>query len=224
MTTQAPTSAQAPTPAQAPSAAEQSARQFRQILDAQSYPGRALSLMQETGPLDPVGLSPACQILVENLVNRDVQVAFAASLPSAELARWVRLTLNSEVVAVAEADFIVCRQADLAHLDLTQLGLGTMASPELGATLVIDYQGPDLTAVSAEATAGCVRLTGPGINPQGPAKRLNLTEIDAAFWHQRADCNGSFPMGFDIFICRDSELIALPRTTRIQLEGDAACM
>ncbi|WP_287418932.1 hypothetical protein, partial [Reinekea sp.] len=71
MTTQAPTSAQAP------SAAEQSARQFRQILDAQSYPGRALSLMQETGSLDPVGLSPTCQILVENLVNRDVQVAFA---------------------------------------------------------------------------------------------------------------------------------------------------
>lgn len=99
-----------------------------------------------------------------------------------------------------------------------QPALGTLESPELGATLVLTVDALDDETAAPAASAGSVtglRLQGPGIPG---TRQLNVTGLDAGWLARRDAWTGAFPLGVDLVLAAPHALVALPRTTRITTE------
>ena len=60
-------------------------------------------------------------------------------------------------------------------------------------------------------------LKGPGILGQAA---LAVTGLDPAWLVAREDWNIGFPMGVDLLLVDDTQIAAIPRTTRIQTQGE----
>jgi alpha-D-ribose 1-methylphosphonate 5-triphosphate synthase subunit PhnH len=88
-----------------------------------------------------------------------------------------------------------------------QPALGTLASPEFGATLLINV---DALGRGPLATT----LTGPGIAQR---RELQVAGLHVAWLQQRANWVAGFPLGVDIILCAATRIAALPRTTRISI-------
>lgn len=86
-----------------------------------------------------------------------------------------------------------------------ELGAGTDAEPERGATLVL--QLPALTGGPRMV------LRGPGLEGAGALAAQGLPYDFPARWavnHRR------FPRGVDLILCAQNQLCALPRSTRLE--------
>lgn len=83
--------------------------------------------------------------------------------------------------------------------------LGTLASPEFGATIVMKVEALGRGPLT-------MTLQGPGI----PARReLRVAGLHVDWLQQRANWVSGFPLGVDIILCTSTRIAALPRTTRI---------
>lgn len=92
-----------------------------------------------------------------------------------------------------------------------QPSLGSLESPEFGATLLIEVDRLGQGDLS-------LRLTGPGINGD---QKLNLSGLHPDWMMQRADWVSSFPLGVDLLLSDAHHIVALPRTTRIEISGES---
>ena len=96
-----------------------------------------------------------------------------------------------------------------------QPALGTLESPELGATVVLRVDSLADTATTPDESTVRLRLQGPGI----PDTRLvSVTGLDRRWLAQRAVWVGAFPLGVDLVLAAPHALVALPRTTRIAID------
>lgn len=164
---------------------------FRCVLEAFSRPGTINAL-------------PECQhntalAVLATLVDGESSLADPQQL--LDNSQWLRLQIKP--TAPERAAFIFgegTRPVDF------EPNLGTLASPEHGATLVLT-----LDALKGGDTT--YQLTGPGIEtavlfaPQG---------LDISWFKQRADWNSAFPLGVDMLLATDEAVLALPRTTQIK--------
>ena len=191
---------------------------FRTLLRAQSYPGRVETLPGTLLAECPAGLQPASAALLLNLLDAETSVALA--LPRAEpLQRWLRFHCGVPARLPAAADFTVADARAAAALLLDALPLGSDELPQQGATLLIEVEG--LEALPGDAAASLtegqvLRLRGPGIAGQN---RLAVAGLSPAFWRQRIALQGAFPRGLELLLVCGEQLVALPRSTRIELEG-----
>ena len=85
--------------------------------------------------------------------------------------------------------------------------LGTLESPERGATVVL--------TVTALGEGQRLRLSGAGIDGH--------SALAVSGWHPdwinaRADWVAAFPLGVDVILCDGARFAALPRTTHIKME------
>ncbi len=81
--------------------------------------------------------------------------------------------------------------------------VGSALHPEDGATLLL----------AATLTGGpSLRLTGPGIETGIRIAPL----VNPALWSLR-DARGPYPMGFDLFLVENAQVIGLPRSTHIEV-------
>jgi len=96
--------------------------------------------------------------------------------------------------------------------------LGTLESPELGATLVLTVHA--LAGAGAPPPAGslALRLAGPGVPGE---RRLHVAGLHPDWLTCRAGWVSAYPLGVDLVLCAADRLVALPRTTRIA-QGDAS--
>lgn len=89
--------------------------------------------------------------------------------------------------------------------------LGTLESPELGATLVLTVEA--LADTPSTAAAGLVlQVQGAGVRG---TRGVSVTGLHAEWLVRRAAWVGAYPMGVDIVLAAPGALVALPRTTRI---------
>lgn len=95
-------------------------------------------------------------------------------------------------------------RADL--LTVMQADAGTLLYPDRGATLFIgcEFGGDTL-----------LHLSGPGISPVCPTT-VPIDGIPAEFWTRRAAHR--YPLGWDVYLVSGSQIVGLPRTTRISVE------
>lgn len=167
---------------------------FRRLLEAFSYPGRVASVARPDQ-------APALSLILATLVDAEVALADPQGLIAAD--DWRRLGARRE--APETAHFIVAR-GDLAPAFAPPLG--TLESPELGATVVL--------RVGSLGEGSPLALSGPGIDG---ATRLAVGGLDPAWLARRAVWNAAFPMGIDVILVDGTRLAVLPRTTRIEFEG-----
>lgn len=90
-----------------------------------------------------------------------------------------------------------------------QPALGSLESPEFGATVLIEVNRLGQGETSLE-------LAGPGINGQ---RQLYLDGLHPDWLTRRADWVDTFPLGVDLLLSDTHRIVALPRTTQIQISG-----
>lgn len=89
--------------------------------------------------------------------------------------------------------------------------LGSLESPEFGATVLIEVDRLGQGEIALE-------LSGPGIDGQ---RQLRLAGLHPDWLTRRADWVGCFPLGVDLLLSDTQRIVALPRTTRIRTSGEA---
>ena len=167
---------------------------FRLLLDAMAYPGRCLNL--KTLPKN----STVALTVLSTLHDAEVSLADPHKLLNED--DWQMLQTN--LATKDEAKFILC---DGSQFTKFAPKLGSLKSPEQSATLilVVDKLGEgDLK----------LNLIGPGIQVN---QLLSITGLAPQWLTLREECNGAFPLGIDLIFIDDSQIAALPRTTKVEI-------
>lgn len=164
---------------------------FRAVLDGFARPGTVVPLGDAQ--------APAPVVLLATLLDESVTLADPHALLSADHRR----VIGAPEAPPAQARFVLLDGREPAAAAL-QPALGTLASPELGATLVLLVnglaEGPGLT------------LRGPGIADQ---RALQATGLHPSWLTRRATWVNAFPLGVDLVLAAPRAVAALPRTTRV---------
>ena len=175
---------------------------FRAVLDGFARPG-TLVPTQDNG-------TDAVLMFLSAVLDESVSLADPLGLLGADTRRLL-------LAPTAPADQARCallngRQPPAAGW---QPSLGTLESPELGATLVLTVDALNDAAVAHTDSVLDLRLEGPGI----PGTRLvSVTGLDPGWLAQRAAWVSAFPLGVDLVLAAPHALVALPRTTRIAID------
>ena len=88
---------------------------------------------------------------------------------------------------------------------IAHANVGTMADPDQGATVIVPCrfdQGQTL------------RLCGPGIQH---TIQIRVEGLPVEFWQLRA-AKINYPLGIDLFLVDGSQVVGLPRTTKVEIE------
>jgi alpha-D-ribose 1-methylphosphonate 5-triphosphate synthase subunit PhnH len=172
----------------------QSARAFRQVMEAMARPG---TIRQVAGAEAPEPLSIAASVVLLTLtdVTTPLHLAGAADCPAVR--DWIAFHIGTPLVAAEDAEFAVGTWADLQPV--SRFRVGAPDYPDRSATLIVET---DRLVNHGPA------LTGPGI---AMAAWLSLPET-AAFRANRA----LFPLGFDCLLTSGDRLAGLPRSTRVE--------
>ena len=174
-------------------APKESAAAFRAAMEAMARPGR---LQEVRGATPPEGLSVAAAVLLLTLVDRTTPLHLAPGHDGAAIRDWITFHCGAPLVAAEAAVFALGSWAGL--MPVSRFAIGTPEYPDRAATLIVEM--PELRAEG-------VTLTGPGIQTTAA---LNLPETEAF-----AANHALFPLGWDAFFTRGTQLAALPRSTRI---------
>jgi len=187
-----------------PDPVHSSQQTFRAVLDALARPGKVCVLGEA---LPEVALGGAMARLLLSLTDDETPVWWQRA--DATLQGWLQFHTGAGVAAQpGAASFAVLHDLG-ARTELAHFAMGTAASPEFSATLLVElpglHGGPEL------------EWRGPGIQT---VQRVGLCGVPPHFWAQWQANHAAFPAGVDIiFTCGDSAL-GLPRTTRVRrLEG-----
>lgn len=167
-------------------------RAFRTLMTAFSFPGRRQPL-----PLCSDATGPTCIAAV--LCDNEVSLADPDQLIGPADTR----RLGIREASLESAGFII---ADGSRAPAFEPALGTLAEPEQGATLVVRV------ASLEDSNDFPLILQGPGIEDR---QALSVTGLNREWLTERTRWNRNFPMGVDLILVDDTQVVALPRTTRI---------
>lgn len=169
-------------------------RVFREVVESFSRPGRVQDL---AGFIETANAQTAA---LATLMDGETTLAD----PHGQIAPADWPLLQARQSATEIARYIA---VDGQRAPDFQPSLGTLASPELGATLLIK--------VSALGSGPLhLTLSGPGIAGQS---ELRVAGLHGDWLQQRAHWVAGFPLGVDIILCTPSQIAALPRTTQVSM-------
>ena len=168
---------------------------FRQLLNCFALPGMIADLN------DFLDDRPALLGILAVLLDSNVRFNDNSKL----LQDRERRLLRAEEASVSEANFILVDATRPPPADFAP-NLGTLPSPEQGATIIL--RGNNLGAGDL-----ILKLTGPGI----PEYRLvKITGFDPAWWLNRQEWVSNFPLGVDLILVDKTQVMAIPRTTKVE--------
>ncbi|MFT6905073.1 MAG: alpha-D-ribose 1-methylphosphonate 5-triphosphate synthase subunit PhnH [Oleiphilaceae bacterium] len=175
---------------------------FRAILEAMARPGSFQVLALNGSTLKSDVLEDAYIAVLASLLDNSVTVADPNKLISQDYSAL----LQAKRVDSDQADFIMCRGDLLPDFEPK---LGTLPSPELSATIILNVEKID----DCQQGDLNLRLTGPGINGQ---KNCAISGLDLSWLGAREEWISSFPLGVDLLLVDDTKVMALPRTTKVE--------
>jgi alpha-D-ribose 1-methylphosphonate 5-triphosphate synthase subunit PhnH len=171
-------------------------RVFRELVEAFSRPGEIRDLA------DDIGGATALRAVLATLIDAEVTLAD----PHGQVATTDWPLLQTAPASPEQSRYVV---ANGRHAPDFQPMLGTLASPEYGATILlqVDQIGDGDTALI---------LSGPGIDGR---QTLCLAGLHPDWLARRADWTSGFPLGVDLLLCDARRIAALPRTTQVHTKG-----
>ncbi len=176
---------------------------FRTTLNALSHPGRVWDMPLNMA-LPQQGQAAAAALLL-GLVDSDTAVWLSPQLAGSDAATWLRFhTGCTWANGPSDAQFIWVAQGD-AVPDLQSLSQGTDAYPDQSATCVIEVQ-------SLRSDTPAWLLQGPGILDCCPLRVQGLALDFPAQWSRN---HARFPCGVDVLLATATQIVGLPRTTRL---------
>lgn len=183
-------------------------RTYRALLDAMSRPGRVVRI----NTLQEASLSSAVLAIGRCLLDHEVSLAVVGG--------DIACALRTELVEATQVRSETPEKADFLLIDgsriqgvIARARRGTMACPEEGATVIYCLESKPATTSDRLR----VRLMGPGIAaPEGIMPEMAGVEVSE--YETLMSVNADYPLGVDaIFVRADGDLMALPRSTRIQV-------
>ena len=177
---------------------------FRVVLDAMSRPGSVGSVSGD--PAAPLPLDAAMAAVALCLFDHDTKVWLGDGIACIDVYDFLKLHCSCPLIKSGlQADFGLLLARDGVP-GLAQFSRGTDAFPEKSTTLIL--QVPDLD------DGAPVRLTGPGIETEAT---LRVSGMPDYFWQERRNQQETFPLGVDLIFTSGDRLVALPRSTRIEV-------
>ncbi|TGN39503.1 phosphonate C-P lyase system protein PhnH [Marinobacter confluentis] len=168
---------------------------FRSLLTAFSYPGQSVWLAD----------ADSAVAILATLVDAETTL----SDPYQLLSDLTRTRLNAPLTDPERAGYVIAR-GDLDPGFSPRLG--TLESPEAGATVVVIVD----SLVDGEGEGQCWRLSGPGIEQ---SRKISVGGLDASWLSARNEWCSGFPLGVDLILTDQHRCLALPRTTVIDDTG-----
>lgn len=117
----------------------------------------------------------------------------------------LRFHTNAPLVSQPEqATFAVTDEA-ISSEQLNALSTGTAVAPEAGATLILQ--------VASLSGGRMLRLTGAGIAEE----RMIAPQLPECILHELTERPHPFPLGIDLILTCGERLLAIPRTTHVEV-------
>jgi len=177
-------------------------RSFRAALKALAGPGVIHPLQAAQQPPALQGLAAASHALCLALLDIDTPLWLAPAFDTPVIR--ANLTFHCGCPIVSERQHARFALLDHSQLhDLQGFDLGNDRYPDQSCTLLI--QLPSLSG------GPLLSWRGPGIQTEN---RVALPVSDS-FWRER-ETHNDFPRGLDVFFLAGSDLLGLPRSTRVQ--------
>jgi len=167
---------------------------FRGLMEVMSRPGKSINLAELAG-----NAMPARALLATLL---DAEVTFCDHNGLLDESDWP--LLQAKKATVEHANYILCRGEN--EVDFEPM-LGALSSPEHSATLVLVVE--NLSEGSSHLT-----FSGPGVNGEISVK---VAGLNRDWLNQREQWISSFPLGVDLLLVDSSRVMAIPRTTKIEV-------
>lgn len=171
-------------------------RVFRELVEAFSRPGD----IREIGAC--VEGAVAQRAVLATLMDGEMTLAD----PHGQIAPADWPLLQAKPGASENARYVA---ADGSRAPDFEPALGSLESPEFGATLLIEVGNLGQGETSLE-------LAGPGIEGK---RKLRLAGLHPDWLTRRAEWVDGFPLGVDLLLSDARRIVALPRTTRIHISG-----
>lgn len=176
---------------------------FRQVLCAMANPGTIMDIDVDISP--PENLYPASGAILLTLL--DFETPFWSDIENASSQiQWLRFHTGAPYTRLKQ-NALFALYIDYDNLENPSLfNPGTINSPDLSTTLIVQTRGVDDT--------GRIKLTGPGIKNQ---TFLKIRGVKDSFIQKRSELYETNPLGVDmIFVC-DKTFVAIPRTTKMEI-------
>ncbi|ABM05368.1 phosphonate metabolism [Psychromonas ingrahamii 37] len=169
---------------------------FNSLMQVMSRPGRLDNWAES------LESSPAYLAVLAILLDGEVSLADIDGLLSDD--HWP--LLQAQNMNAEQANYVLC---DGAKAISFQPKLGTLVSPDFAATLILKVS-------KLEINNGDVRLklTGPGVDGETV---VCVSGLDPVWLEQRNEWCCAFPLGIDCVLVDDTQIMALPRTTKVEI-------
>jgi alpha-D-ribose 1-methylphosphonate 5-triphosphate synthase subunit PhnH len=178
---------------------------FSHALSALAMPSRVVEL-SSVAKLPTSGRGAAALLLLA-LLDNDCTLWLSPSLVGSDAQAWLRFHTGCQVVSdPARAGFLWLAAGD-AWPRLAQMDAGSDEFPDHSATCIIEA-----ASLRSDHDTHAFLLRGPGIAGCQPLVVEGLPEDFEAQW---ADNHAAFPRGVDVFLATHSQVVGLPRTTRL---------
>jgi alpha-D-ribose 1-methylphosphonate 5-triphosphate synthase subunit PhnH len=176
---------------------------FRRLLKAMSEPGLVVNLTALKHGWPPLDIATTSALLT--LVDNDTPLWLCDALGNDMVRQNLRFHTNAPLCDTPEQAQFAIADDSLSVEQLRALSQGSAARPESSATLVLQ-----LPALSGGLM---LRLTGPGIADE----RMIAPVLPEPVLQELIERPQPFPMGIDLIITCGERLLALPRTTHVEV-------
>ncbi|MGX5806003.1 phosphonate C-P lyase system protein PhnH [Bradyrhizobium sp. Arg314] len=176
---------------------------FRQLLTALSRPGTSVSLRQPIGSPHPLNGTMAAIALT--LVDGDCPSWLSRSIATDDVRSYLHLHTNALLTAEPDTASLAFVGDAAEFLPFSCFNVGEASSPDKATTVVVR-----LPSLSDGPT---VILGGPGIETTVAIAPAGLPDW---FWPEWKTNTARYPLGVDVFLVDDSQLIGLPRSTKAE--------
>ena len=164
---------------------------FRAVLRAMSSPGQIIPIPKPNE--HPSGITAAATAFLLTLAQKDLTAYFGFHTGA---------PITSQRI---DATFALLKGTE-DRLSLDEFSIGTAEYPDRAATLIIEVD-----TLSAPADT---RLSGPGIETE---TLVGIKPCTPELWGVLIKNNALFPLGVDVIFSAPSGVMAIPRSTRIEV-------
>jgi alpha-D-ribose 1-methylphosphonate 5-triphosphate synthase subunit PhnH len=181
---------------------------FRAVLDATARPGSVVRVDEPR--VAPAPLARGAAAIALTLCDHDTLVWLDPALRAAPaVSEWLRFHSGARLTddPAAAAFAFVSDAAVLPELD--SFNPGTLEYPDRSTTIVAQ--------VASLAEGAALTLSGPGIAQQ---RAIRVGSLPSGIVERLAENRRLFPRGVDLLLVAGPDIMALPRTTRVEAGGN----
>lgn len=176
---------------------------FRRLLKAMSEPGVIVALHQLKHGWQPLNVATTSVLLT--LADNDTPVWLSNALHNDIVSQSLRFHTNAPLVEQPQQATFAVSSDTISSEQLNALCEGSAVAPETSATLIVQ--------VSSLSGGRMLRLTGAGIAEE----RMIAPQLPSCILHELTERPHPFPLGMDLILTCGERLLAIPRTTHVEV-------